>query len=123
LVLSLSFLQDVGGVNAFSYAANLQLGAKSATTLYFQLVDTSVGRRFMPAAGATVTIILNNLDNSKKITRIASQPFAQDASIWSVPILNTDLLTGGTVEVQLILNEGGLLTPGCLCAGIRVVSC
>lgn len=136
MVLSLSFLQDVGGVNSFSYASNLQLGAKSATTLYFQLIDTSIsvplnapfsglqtGRRLMPAVGATVQLILNNLDNAKKLTRTASQPFVQDASIWSIPILNTDFLTGGTIEVQLLLNESGLITNGCLCAGIRVVGC
>ena len=135
LVLSLTFLQDVGSVNAFSYVPALVLGAKSPGTLYFQLIDSSVstpitsgsiissqaGRRFMPAVGATLSVTLNNLDDAKKVIRTATQPFSQDASIWSIPILGTDFPTGATVDVKITLNESGLLTYGSLRSGIRVV--
>lgn len=131
MVLSIRFLSDVGGVNNFQFATDLQIGAASPGFVYFQLIDASVntaikgwnppGRRYMPAAGATLTVTFNNLDDSKVVTRVASQPFSQDPSIWRVQVLATDFPNTATVEMGISLNEAGAVSIGCVCDGLRIV--
>lgn len=133
MILSLRFLQDVGGVNNFQWANDLRIGAASPTTLYLQLIDASVfpeikgynpsGRRYMPAVGAILTVTFGDINDNQKISRFASQPFAQDPSIWMVPILATDFLSMATIEVGLSLNESGTITTGCACGILRVIGC
>jgi hypothetical protein len=79
-----------------------------------QLTDASVdrsehgfspaGRRYIPPAGSTLAVTFANIDDSKQFVRAGTIPFAQDASIWSVPLLATDPLTG-TVNLKMVLNE------------------
>lgn len=58
----------------------------------------------MPPAGSTLAVTFLNVDDSKKLTRPASQPFPQDPSIWSVAILPSDPLQG-TVPLKFVLTE------------------
>src|ERR1700761_5256440 len=99
MILSVRWLQDVGSVNSFQIANDLCIGAASPTTLYLQLIDSSVfsaikgynppGRRYMPTSGSILTVSFNDINDNEKISRFASQPFIQDPSIWMVPILAT----------------------------------
>lgn len=113
--LGLRFLNDVGNVNSFEHSTNLEFFAGDTQTIYFQLIDVSVdrpeqgfnppGRRYVPETGATLQVRLSNIDDAKKVARVATQPFPGDPSIWSIPILVTDVLKG-TVRLSLILTEG-----------------
>jgi len=121
--LSARILKDVNGVNSFRRADQAEFTAGDALTVYFQLIDTSLdradegfvpaGRRYVPAAGAALTVVLDHLDDARKITRVATQPYAQDTSIFAISILATDVLSG-TVNLKLDLNEGGVHTYGML---------
>jgi hypothetical protein len=128
MLLSLRFLNDVKDENSFEFAESPTINAGSAQDLYFQLVDRSKDtpeqgfvpgyRRYMPADDATVTVTFGHIDDTRKITRLASQPHPKDPSIWSVSILSTDGLKG-TVPVKIVLNESGAtktaqLLPGML---------
>ncbi len=135
MLLTCRFLADVAGVNSFdAMAASISMNVGDTQGLYFQLVDASLdrkdqgfnpsGRRYMPAAGATVSVAFTNTDTGPdvcvtefggsrinpsvpaNIVRAASNPFAQDASIWKVQLLGTDALNG-TVNVAVTLTEPG----------------
>jgi hypothetical protein len=94
-------------------------------TVFVQLIDASLdkavgGRRYMPASGATLQVVLMNIDTAKTYTKNASQPYpTSDPSIWSISIAAADLVRG-TVNAQLVLTEGAVIRRGLLPAAIRV---
>lgn len=129
MLLSCRFLNKVADVNTFSYTNQLNFTQGDTTTVYLQVVDASIDlptegfnppyRRYMPQAGATLKVTLDNLNTSKKIVRFATQPFPLDPSIWSFPILATDQLVG-TVSILLQLTEGVIVTYGTVIGGIGI---
>lgn len=125
-LLGARFLTGVCSVNSFDYADRAQLTEGDTAQVYLQLVDRlrdlpSAGfqppfRRYVPAAGATLTVTLTSLDDARVVVKTATQPFVGDASIWTFATSATDGLRG-TVNVRLQLNQGGsllyaLLQPG-----------
>jgi len=132
MLLSARILEDVASVNSFEYAAQANWTEGDSLTLYIQLIDASlntsrqgfepVGRRYMPPAGSTLVVKLENIDDSKVVTRNAVQPFPEDASIWAIPILPTDKVRGAP-QMRLILTEPGpKVTTGIVKNAIKVAS-
>lgn len=130
MVLSVRFLTNVGSVNDFAYGDGfVEFTEGEAPELYFQLIDTNkdtaaegykpAGRRYMPAAGSTLSVQIENINDAKKITRFATQPFATDPSIWKLQIFSTDLIRG-TATIRLTLTEGVKISYGKLQAALRV---
>lgn len=129
MLLTARMLKDVQTVNSFESSSQIQWTEGDALNLHFQLVDGSLdtetstfrpaGRRFVPAAGATLTVDLENIDDAKKLTRLASQPFAQDGSIWRLQVLAADKIRGSP-QLRLTLNEGGVITRGLLKMAIQI---
>lgn len=121
MLLSARILDQVLDVNHYTPVNQVTWVQGDTVNFYFQLIDASrplvgvdpanpTGFRYVPAVGATLQVMIQNLDDTKKISRFASQPFANDTSIWVLPILPTDTFLRGTPSLQLILNEGGKLT-------------
>jgi hypothetical protein len=114
MLLSARFLNDVVSVNSMEIANSLEMYAGDDQTFYFQIVDLSLdraeqgfspaGRRYMPPAGSTLVVTLMNVDDAKVVRRYASIPFAQDPSIWSIPLLASDPLRG-TVNLRMELSQ------------------
>jgi hypothetical protein len=113
---------DVGSVNIFEYQNEIKLSAGDQLTVYMQLIDRSVdgpakgfnppGRRYCPAASATLTVVLNNVWTGGLLTKVATQPYPTlDASIWSFTIASADPI-GGTIDLLLTLNESGVIHTG-----------
>jgi hypothetical protein len=131
MLLSARMLNNVASVNAFSWTDEVEFTQGDATDIYFQLIDATLdkpvygfkpgGRRYMPAAAATLSVTINNIDDAVAITRIAVQPFAQDPSIWRVSVLNSDKIVG-TCALMLALNETGKLTTGILQSAVLIHS-
>jgi hypothetical protein len=116
--LGARLLTAVGSVNVFGYTTEVEATSGDAFDVYLQLIDrdqlkadagfTPSGQRYMPAVGATLQVTMPNLDSSKVVTRMATQPFAQDASIWKFSVLSTDPLDS-TASLKLVLNESGVI--------------
>jgi hypothetical protein len=115
MTLSCRFLTDVNGVNSFEYASSAEIYEGDEQNIYLQLIDSGLdrsdqgffpaGRRYCPPDGSVLTILLKNIDDAKKITRVATQAYpVLDASIWYIPILGTDPLAG-TVTMEATLVE------------------
>jgi hypothetical protein len=127
--LSLRMLDSVSGVNNFNYANSVGMTEGDSPTVYFQLVDLSqdradqgfvpAGRRYCPAAGATMTVNLLHVDDARKVVKTATQPFANDPSIWCFSLLPTDPVRG-TVNVVVTLSEGLKQTKGVLQQALSV---
>lgn len=124
--LGYCFLDNVKDVNSYETASELELVRGNAGKLYFQLVDANaplsddcdVYLRYLPDAGATVTAVFDHLADSKKIERTATQPFANDPSIWVVDILATDQIALNSLEVTL--TEGTTVTKAVRLCELRV---
>jgi len=117
MLLGCRFLTNVAGVNVFQYTAQAEMYAGDTQNLYIQLTDESVdrteqgfmprGRRYCPPATTTLSVKFKNLDDSKVVTRAATQAYPTlDASIWYIPILSSDPLNG-TVTMEATLTEPG----------------
>jgi hypothetical protein len=130
MILSCRFFKSVVGVNDFSFGGSyVEFSQGNSEAVYFQLIDASKdkavdgfnppGRRVAPTSGATLSVVIENIDDAKKITRSATQPFAQDPSIWKLQIYNTDNLKG-TYTLRLTLTEGAVITKGKCQAALRV---
>jgi hypothetical protein len=113
--LSARPLLDVQNVNDFIPSQQVEFSVGDTLTFYIQLIDLEKnlaahgwnppGMRYVPTTGATLAVTFTNIDDSKQFTRFGSIPFAQDPSIWAVPVLSTDPI-GGTVSIKAVLTEG-----------------
>lgn len=127
--LSARMLDNVSSVNSFAYVDQVEFTEGDATRVYFQLIDVTqdkgaqgfkpAGRRYMPAAGATLSVTLENIDDDKAITRAASQYSALDPSIWYVTIMATDVIRG-TVNLALALTQSSVVTRGRVEAAVAI---
>lgn len=131
MLLSARFLNSVGNVNSFEYAEVAEFTEGDPTSVYFQLIDASLdkatrgfvpsGRRYVPAVGATLSVVVESLDDAKLITRFATQPFATDGSIWRLDFMSSDTIRG-TANLRLRLTEGSVVHTGLVKNGLRIAS-
>jgi hypothetical protein len=129
MLLSARILNDVANVNNFEYAQVGQFTKGEASSVYFQLIDTTLdgalkgfepsGRRYMPATGATLSVVVTSIDDAKRITRVATNPFPEDRSIWRLDFLSTDTIVG-TASLQLTLTEGSVVRKGLVKNALRI---
>ncbi len=127
--LSARVLKDVQSVNSFEADTELSWTEGDTLDIHLQLIDVSLdralqgfqpeGRRYVPTAGATLSCVIENIDDAKKITRLATQPFANDGSIWRLSILATDVIRG-TPQLRLTLTEGTKVTRGLVRLALKI---
>jgi hypothetical protein len=134
VLLSCRMLNSVSDVNHWDLVESLELSEGSLPDdVYLVLVDESQdrfhqgfspdGRRYCPPAGSTLSVTFDNLDDAKKVTRSATQPFPGDASIWKVALLTSDAgKIRGTVNLKLTLTEPSKTIKGALKAAMSVRS-
>jgi hypothetical protein len=124
-------LNSVASVNAFDWAEQVEFTQGDTADIYFQLIDASVdkavrgyvpaGRRYAPAAGATMSVKLDNIDDAIALTRAATQPFTNDPSIWKLSVVSTDKIIG-TCALAITLTEGVKVTRGRVEAAVLIHS-
>lgn len=129
--LTVRILENLVNVNTYDYTNAHRMYAGTESSVYFQLVDPTKdrgdqgykpeGRRYIPASGATMTVTLDSLDSSKKITdRTVVQPFpSSDPSIWQLELLTTDTIVG-TTNLRFTLTEGSVVKCGRLEAALVI---
>lgn len=120
MLLSARLLTDVASVNRYNYPAEgcVEFNEGDAPTIYFQLVDLSAhpdgrprGRRYMPAAGATLSVTMLSIDDGSTVVVSASQPYANDTSIWAFSLTSVQTIPG-TRAMKLALTESAVVTNG-----------
>lgn len=131
MLLSARILYPISTVNNFQPASQFQMTEGDKVDIYFQIIDMSIdrndqgfvpaGRRYIPATGATLSVLLDNVDDAKQITKTATNPFPGDTSIWKISINSTDAIMG-TVNMKLTLTEGSTVTKGVFWGAIGVTS-
>lgn len=98
-------LDDVCNVNDFKEVDELSIRAGEAADIYLELktVDSDGEEiRYMPqGTGLVVTVKFRHLDSNKVITRVASQPFADDKSIYKISIAANERLAFDTMEARV----------------------
>lgn len=102
--LSAKFLKNVANVNNFQYADQWEIAEGSAQTLYFQIIDQlKEDLRYMSQATVidSVTVTFLDIDTEEEITKTASQPFADDKSIWMVSLSATEVPNSGAVSFSI----------------------
>src|SRR4029077_10570344 len=127
MLLSARLLNNVQTVNNFDTVSAVEMTAGDQVTVYLQLVDASLdqdktprGRRYVSASGALLTVVIQHLDDAKKLAKIATQAFpTTDPSIWSFVINSTDISVRGTVDLVLQLQEGTVVRNCRLQGAIR----
>jgi hypothetical protein len=130
MLLSCRILDGVSSANDFEYKPQAEWVEGTPTTVYLQLIDVSkdraskgfspAGRRYVPAAGATLQVVVESIDDAKTITRTATQPFATDGSIWSFSVLATDTIKG-TATIRLRLSQSGVITYGSAIKAVSII--
>lgn len=128
MLLSARMLENVASVNDFNYVDQVRFTQGDALFVYFQLVDLNKdvnnqpsGKRFMPASGATLSVEVNTINDATTLTKIATQPYANDTSIWRIQILAGDNIAG-TFTMKLALTQSGVVTRGVVNNSISIVS-
>jgi hypothetical protein len=132
MLLSARVLKNLTTVNSFEHDETVQWMEGDSLTLHIQLLDAELdtdhegfyppGRRYMPVATSTLTVVLENVDDARKVTRVATQPYATlDPSIWAVTILATDLVRGAP-QIRLTLVEPSRTIRGVVKGAIRIQS-
>jgi hypothetical protein len=128
--IAIRLLDDVQSVNSMELATEISVVAGDPLTVNLQLVNAmrlswdlnSPVVRYMPAAGATLQVVFDNIDESKRVTKIASQPFAQDPSVWRVELMSQDTTKlRGTVGLKYTLTEGSRIISGRLLAALLIM--
>lgn len=124
MLLSARLLKNCVNVNSFEPATNIRFTQGDNVQIFLQLIDLEkdrandgyapFGKRYVAASGAVLNITIPNIvtaPNSLVVTKVATQPFAGDQSIWSFQVFPTDGLVG-TYSLQLVLVEGAVTTNG-----------
>ena len=108
-------LTNVASVNNFTVVPILDLRADSSPVdVFFQLWQTDLGTRYIPAAGASTTLKVEFLRSdtvaptpvSQTVSQMASQPFtADDRSIWKITLASADVAKVVSGGYRLTLTE------------------
>ncbi len=129
MFLSARILSNLTNVNNYEYDTQATFSQGDTVIVYIQLIDLNkdrpgqgfnpTGKRYVPAAGAGLHVTIPSIDSSKILTKVATQPFAGDASIWAFTVLAGDAL-GGTYTPILALTESGVVTNGKINNGLSI---
>lgn len=110
--LGIAMLNSNSTLNQLMYQNQLKINPGETATVYFQLVDLDQqsgncpAPRYIPAAGATMSVNMYSLDQAKSITKVATNPFADDKSIWSFNLTAADTQIAAGVNMKVTLTEG-----------------
>lgn len=101
--LSAKFLKNVTDVNCFQYVSQWDIAEGSAQSLYFQVIDKHKedNRYITQATAYSIDVSFLSVDDDSIITIAATQPFADDKSIWKVDLTAAQVPNSGAVDFSL----------------------
>jgi len=106
------FLSNVCSVNQYEQVRELRFIKGNQQKIFFQLCKDD--RRYMPEGDTNAVIVsFDSLDDDLKIERSASQPYADDKSIWCVIIGAGDCIGYDAMSISVVETVGGMDTTIC----------
>lgn len=112
--INAKMLRNVSGLNHWEYASEAFLQEGQINEFYLQLVDLNKIqpaeksksqpdfplRYITQAAVASLVVTFPALDSGDQFDIVATQPFADDKSIWKVTIPSTQTPSSGNITVS-----------------------
>jgi hypothetical protein len=131
--LGIKLLNIGATLNNHKRVSQVQIAKGETCEIAFQLVDLDQdGLRYIPQAGATVEVKIARIDEvgfvngertftNKTITRPAAG-WADDRSVWRVPLTTTDTESLVSNSIQVTLTEGSEIKRASVQQAIRIIS-
>ena len=104
--LSAKSLKNVENLNTFQYTNQWIVRQDGLSgeeqSLYFQLVDLDKdGVRYIPNPGTVVIVTFPELDETMQAVKTATNPFADDRSVFKIDLTVLDIISSGNVKFQV----------------------
>jgi len=113
--INAKIIKNVADVNQWEYANVAYVQEGQSNEIYIQLVDLDKTHsaekstalpefplRYMPQGTVvTLTATFPNIDSDEQFTITGAQPFADDKSIWRLPLTATDIPASGNFIITL----------------------
>ena len=130
--LNAKIIKNVSSVNHWEYTDSAYLQADQINDFYFQLVDLDKIQpgekskalpdfplRYMPqGAVVSLSVTFPDLNPDNQFTVLATQPFADDKSIFKVTLSSAQVPNSGAIQVSL--TEDGVVRNFNLKGAIKV---
>jgi hypothetical protein len=110
--LGLRMLNNASTVNNLMYINQVRINPGETCTVIFQLVDLdssdnpALAQRYIPASGSTVNVGIYSINQANNLTKIPTNPFVDDRSIWSFNLSTADTNILAGVNMTITLTEG-----------------
>jgi len=100
---SVKFLKNVANVNTFQYTSQWSISEGYSHVLYFQITDKLKDdlRYLSQATDLDVSVIFLDITESSEIIKVATQPFNDDRSIWSITLDATEVPNPGAIKIMI----------------------
>jgi len=121
MILTLKVINSDATLNNFFDIGSVQIVKGSDATILLQLNQTDRKLRYIPNAGAVITIDLLKSDNTV-LTKTATQPFADDRSVIQFVLTDTETLNLISQNLKVKVNEGGDIIFALLQSAFQMVS-
>jgi hypothetical protein len=121
MFLSLKVLNSDATLNNFQDIGTLQTAKGADAKVVLQLFQPDKKIRYVPTAGAVITIDFKKADNTV-LTKTATHPFADDRSI--IQVVLSDVETADLISQALVAKivEGTDISFAILQSGFQMVS-
>jgi len=104
--LSAIFLDNVIDINNYEEKSQIELFEGQIGSIYIQLKNSN-GVRYVPQGSYSLSADFPSIDDLQYLTLTASQPFADDKSIFKIDFPSTSLPKSGAIIVRL--TEGAVV--------------
>lgn len=106
--LSAKILENVHNVNSFEEVEEAVLHEAQANDFYIRLIDLAKHelRYITQASSYSLSAEFDSIDDAAKLVISATQPFADDKSIWKISLTSSQLPKSG--DFILALTEDGI---------------
>lgn len=97
-------LNSSSSLNLLQSLNQVQINPGDTATVMFRLVDLDqAGERFIPITGSVMAVNLVSIDQAKNLSKVPTNPFADDRSIWSFNLsaAETQIAAGVNMSVKL----------------------
>ena len=105
--LGIKILNSSSSLNNLMYVNQIVITPGETKTVYFQTTDLDFnGQRYIASNAASMSITINNINSSYTVTKIPSNPFPGDKSIWSFNLNTTETNNLSGVNMHVTLTDG-----------------